>query len=93
MNIYQPHLMRIREITDETVDTRTLKLEFQDSKVAEEFQFSAGQFGEYSVFGEGESTFCIASPPTRSLWHCAALLLATPWASADLTETTSRSKR
>jgi len=28
MNIYQPHLMRIVEITDETVDTRTLKLEF-----------------------------------------------------------------
>jgi len=25
-----------------------------------------GQFGEYSVFGEGESTFCIASSPTRN---------------------------
>ena len=25
----------------------------------------AGQFGEYSVFGEGESTFCVASSPTR----------------------------
>ncbi len=66
MNIYQPHLMRIREITDETVDTRTLKLEFEDSGLAGQFQFYAGQFGEYSVFGEGESTFCIASPPTRS---------------------------
>jgi NAD(P)H-flavin reductase len=65
MNIYQPHLMRIKEITDETVDTRTLRLEFKDPGVAEKFQFSAGQFGEYSVFGEGESTFCIASPPTR----------------------------
>lgn len=29
------------------------------------FEFRAGQFGEYSVFGEGESTFCIASSPTR----------------------------
>jgi len=65
MNIYQPHLMSIKEITDETVDTRTLRLEFKDPDVAEKFQFSAGQFGEYSVFGEGESTFCIASPPTR----------------------------
>ncbi len=65
MNIYQPHLMRIREITDETVDTRTLRLEFQDAALAEQFNFAAGQFGEYSVFGEGESTFCIASPPTR----------------------------
>jgi NAD(P)H-flavin reductase len=25
----------------------------------------AGQFGEYSVFGQGECTFCIASSPTR----------------------------
>jgi NAD(P)H-flavin reductase len=65
MNIYQPYLMRIMQITDETVDTCTLRLEFKDPKVAERFHFSAGQFGEYSVFGEGESTFCIASPPTR----------------------------
>lgn len=65
MNIYQPHLMRIQAITDETVDTRTLRLEFKDPSVAEQFKFSAGQFCEYSVFGEGESTFCIASPPTR----------------------------
>jgi len=57
MNIYQPHLMRIVEITDETVDTRTLKLEFKAPEMAREFQFSAGQFGEYSVFGEGESAY------------------------------------
>lgn len=65
MNLYQPHLMKILEITDETADTRTFKLAFQDPRLAESFQFAAGQFGEYSVFGEGESTFCIASPPTR----------------------------
>lgn len=65
MNLYQPNLMRIAEITDETADTRTLKLEFKDAALAERFNFHAGQFGEYSVFGEGESTFCIASPPTR----------------------------
>ena len=65
MNIYQPYLMSIKEITDETVDTRTFRLEFKDPEVAEKFTFNAGQFGEYSVFGEGESTFCIASPSTR----------------------------
>jgi sulfhydrogenase subunit gamma (sulfur reductase) len=66
MNLYQPHKMRIEEITDETPDTRTFKLVFQDPGLADSFQFSAGQFGEYSVFGEGESTFCIASSPTRT---------------------------
>jgi NAD(P)H-flavin reductase len=65
MNVYQPHPMRIEEITDETFDTRTFKLAFKDERLRDTFQFSAGQFGEYSVFGEGESTFCIASPPTR----------------------------
>ncbi|MFW5878352.1 MAG: FAD/NAD(P)-binding protein [Myxococcota bacterium] len=65
MSIYQPHLVRVAEIIDETVDTRTLRLEFEDPAVAESFEFKAGQFGEYSVFGAGECTFCIASPPTR----------------------------
>lgn len=65
MSIYTPHLMRIESIIDETVDTRTLRLRFQDEATAAGFQFLAGQFGEYSAFGAGESTFCIASSPTR----------------------------
>jgi sulfhydrogenase subunit gamma (sulfur reductase) len=65
MNLYQPHLMQIEEIIDETGDTRTFKLKFQDPAIAEQFDFKAGQFGEYSVFGAGECTFCIASSPTR----------------------------
>lgn len=65
MNLYQPHRMRIDEITDETSDTRTLRLAFQDAEIAGSFDFQTGQFGEYSVFGAGESTFCIASSPTR----------------------------
>ena len=31
----------------------------------ESFSFLSGQFAEYSVFGEGEATFCISSSPTR----------------------------
>jgi len=65
MNIYQPHLVTVAEVIDETVDTRTLKLVFKDPEVARTFDFKAGQFGEYSVFGAGECTFCIASSPTR----------------------------
>ena len=65
MNIYQPFAVRIDAIVDETVDTRTFRLKFVDPGVAETFDFKAGQFGEYSVFGSGESTFCIASSPTR----------------------------
>jgi NAD(P)H-flavin reductase len=57
--------MRVEKITDEAPGVRTFRLKFVDEKEAQEFSFKAGQFGLYSIFGEGESTFCIASPPTR----------------------------
>ncbi len=65
MNLYQPHLVKVDQVIDETVDTRTLRLSFSDPELAKSFDFKAGQFAEYSVFGSGECTFCIASPPTR----------------------------
>jgi len=64
-NIYSPYLMRISDIIDETYDTRTLRLEFVNEKDKNSFSFNAGQFGLYSAFSAGESTFCISSPPTR----------------------------
>jgi sulfhydrogenase subunit gamma (sulfur reductase) len=64
--LFEPYLMNIEEVITETVDTKTLKLAFADPEVAEKFTFRAGQFGEYSVYGKGEATFCIASSPTRS---------------------------
>lgn len=65
MNIYKPYLAEIKEIIDETPDIKTFRLQFKDPEVHRSFSFKAGQFAEYSVFGEGESTFCIASSPTR----------------------------
>jgi NAD(P)H-flavin reductase len=62
-NQYIPYQVRIADITEEAPLVRTYKLEFTDPNV--NFTFKAGQFAEYGVFGEGESTFCIASPPTR----------------------------
>ena len=64
-NIYKPYLMEIENIIDETADVKTFRLKFKNADEAGNFNFKAGQFGEYSVFGEGESTFCIASAPTR----------------------------
>lgn len=57
--------MRIAKITDEAPSVKTFRLEFANPDDKEKFSFKAGQFGEYSVYGEGESTFCIASSPTR----------------------------
>ncbi|MGE5399484.1 MAG: FAD/NAD(P)-binding protein [Ignavibacteriales bacterium] len=64
-NIYKPYLTRIEDVRWETPDTKTFRLVFTEPGMAETFSFKAGQFGEYSSFGEGESTFCIASSPTR----------------------------
>jgi sulfhydrogenase subunit gamma (sulfur reductase) len=64
-NLYKPYLVEIENITDEAPEVRTFRLKFQNPEEGEKFSFSAGQFAEYSVMGEGESTFCIASSPTR----------------------------
>ncbi|MBV5348450.1 FAD/NAD(P)-binding protein [bacterium] len=64
-NIYIPYLMRIEKITLEAPGVKTFRLKFENEQEAEEFNFKAGQFGQYSIVGVGESTFCIASSPTR----------------------------
>jgi len=64
-NIYLPYLMTIEKITKEAPGVKTFRLKFKDEQEALEFKFKAGQFAEYSSFGEGECTFCIASSPTR----------------------------
>jgi len=65
-NTFKPYLLKIEQVIDETPDVKTLRLVFLDEQEGKDFAFRTGQFGEYSVFGEGECTFCIASPPTRS---------------------------
>jgi sulfhydrogenase subunit gamma (sulfur reductase) len=64
-NIYMPYLMRIEKVTYEAPGVKTFMLKFVHEEDKNNFNFRAGQFGEYSVFGAGESTFCIASSPTR----------------------------
>lgn len=64
-NVYLPHIAVIEKIIDETYDTKTFHFNFKDEKLRGEFTFESGQFGEYSVFGVGEATFCISSSPTR----------------------------
>ncbi len=64
-NMYLPYKMFIEKITEEAPLVRTYRLKFKNPADEEKFSFKAGQFGEYSIFGEGESTFCIASSPTR----------------------------
>jgi NAD(P)H-flavin reductase len=64
-NIYQPEMMTIAAVRQETPDIRTYSLAFRDESVGDRFAFQAGQFGLFSVFGKGEAPFGIANSPTR----------------------------
>ena len=64
-NIYLPKLVVIEDLYEEAPDVKSFRLVFKDEEVKENFDFRTGQFGLYSAFGLGESTFCIASAPTR----------------------------
>lgn len=64
-NPFQPHLVRVAAARDETHDVRTLRLEFLEPAAGRAFRWAAGQFGEFSVFGAGESVFTLANAPTR----------------------------
>ena len=64
-SIYTPHLVTIEDIYEETSDVRSFRLVFKDKALRDSFAFKTGQFALYSAFGLGESTFCIASSPTR----------------------------
>ncbi len=64
-NIYMPYIMVVDKVTVEAPGVKTLRLKFQDEEEGKNFEFLAGNFAEYSAFGEGECTFCIASAPTR----------------------------
>jgi NAD(P)H-flavin reductase len=65
-NPYRPRLLKIGHMRDETPDVRTLHLDFVDDEAFDGFPgWGPGQFGEFTVFGEGECVFAISNEP----WH------------------------
>lgn len=62
---YRPELATIREVIQETHNIKTFRVVLDDAERMRGFTFRPGQVGQLSVFGVGESTFVINSPPTR----------------------------
>jgi len=60
-NIYMPELMEVLEVQQHTADVKSVRIRFFDEQRAAEFSFRVGQFGIFSAFGYGESTFNICS--------------------------------
>jgi len=64
-NPYLPDLVTITNIIEETPNIKSFRVVFDDPERMKTFRFEPGQVGQLSVFGVGESTFVINSPPTR----------------------------
>jgi len=60
-NLYQPDLMEVRAVRQQTADVKSVRVRFRDEARAKDFNFRVGQFGMFSVLGVGESTFNICS--------------------------------
>ena len=64
-NPYLPMPATVVEVIRETHNIMTFRVVLQDEQAMKAFCFEPGQVGQLSVFGVGESTFVINSPPTR----------------------------
>lgn len=60
-NTYKPSLMEVMEMHQHTSDVKSMRIRFKDDEYAKRFSFRVGQFGLFSAFGFGESTFNICS--------------------------------
>jgi NAD(P)H-flavin reductase len=63
-NIWTPHAVRIVNIAEDTVDTRSYQVEFVDSQLQSNFAFRPGQFNMLYVPGAGEAAISISSRAT-----------------------------
>ena len=64
-NPYLPDIATVTEVIQETHNIKSFRVVFEDPEKMEHFSFEPGQVGQLSVFGTGESTFVINSPPTQ----------------------------
>jgi len=65
INPYRPELATVKEIIQETHNIKTFRIVLNDEEKMKNFTFESGQVGQLSIFGAGESTFVINSPPSE----------------------------
>ncbi len=64
-NPYTPRVATVIEVIRETPIIKTIRLVLDDPEAREKFTFEPGQVGQLSIFGVGEATFVISSPPSQ----------------------------
>ncbi|MDR2050386.1 MAG: FAD/NAD(P)-binding protein [Deltaproteobacteria bacterium] len=63
-NPYLPQVATVLEVIQETHNIRSFRVRLDDEQAWASFSFEPGQLGQLSLFGVGEATFVINSPPT-----------------------------
>lgn len=64
-NPYMPYVATLKEVIRETHNIMTFRVVLDDAEAMKNFRHQPGQVGQLSLFGAGEATFVINSPPTR----------------------------
>lgn len=64
-NPYKPMPATVAEVIQETGNIKTLRVILDEAGAMQAFSYEPGQVGQLSVFGAGESTFVINSPPSQ----------------------------
>ena len=64
-NPYMPYVATVLEVVQETHNIKTFRVKLDDEEAWKNFRFEPGQVGQLSMFGAGEATFVINSPPSR----------------------------
>src|SRR5512137_986459 len=64
-NPYLPEIATITRIIEETPNIKSFQVVLNGPEKMKNFKYEPGQVGQLSVFGVGEATFVINSPPTR----------------------------
>lgn len=64
-NPYLPELATVLEAIEESPTIKTVRVRFDNEDAWKVFSYQPGQVGQLSVFGTGESTFVINSPPSQ----------------------------
>ncbi|MBQ7606835.1 MAG: FAD/NAD(P)-binding protein [Desulfovibrionaceae bacterium] len=75
-NPYTPRVATVVEVIRETPTIKTLRIVLDDPKERETFTYEPGQVGQLSVFGAGEATFVINSPPSQKDYLQFSVMLA-----------------
>ncbi|MBQ7456705.1 MAG: FAD/NAD(P)-binding protein [Desulfovibrio sp.] len=75
-NPYLPIPSTVINVISETPRIKTFQVVFDDKERMEHFTFEPGQVGQLSVFGAGESTFVINSPPSEKNYLQFSVMLA-----------------